>query len=71
MAPEEVDEATEVPFHTFPGRDGTTILLGRSYAGRFLTVVLAEAADGRHFVCTAREMTQAEKREYRKKVRRS
>ncbi|MBF6211397.1 hypothetical protein IU433_07565 [Nocardia puris] len=36
--PSEVQEAAQRPFHTFAGREETTILLGRTYAGRYLHV---------------------------------
>jgi hypothetical protein len=49
------------------GRDGTTLVLGTSNQGRHLLVVIAEAADGRDFVVTAREMTDTEKRLFREK----
>jgi hypothetical protein len=29
VSPEEVEQATERPFYTMPGRDGTTLLFGR------------------------------------------
>ncbi len=69
VMPEEVHEAAQRPYHTYPGREDTTILLGRTIAGRYLFVVLAEAEDGRKFVVTAREMTAPERREYQRKAR--
>lgn len=62
-------EATERPFHTMPGREGTTLLLGRTYHGRYLLVVFASAYDGRAYVATARDMTDAERRVYTRKAR--
>lgn len=29
VTPEEVEQATERPFYTMPGRDGTTLLFGQ------------------------------------------
>jgi uncharacterized protein len=49
------------------GRNGTTLILGTSNTGRHLLVVVSEAADGRDFVVTARDMTNNEKRLFRKK----
>ncbi len=48
-------------------RDRTTLVLGTSDEGRHLLVVVSEAADGRDFVVTAREMTNNEKRLFREK----
>lgn len=70
VSPQEVEEAVEFPYWTFSGREGTTILLGRTYGGRCLTVVLAEST--RHhrswYVVTAREMTSKERRTFQRKV---
>jgi hypothetical protein len=45
------------------------LVYGTSAAGRYLLVVLAEALDGRHLVVTAREMTDSERRTFRRKER--
>ncbi len=51
-----------------PGRDGTTLVYGRTYAGRYLlAVVIAEAEEA--FVVTARDMTDGEKKTFRRKAR--
>ena len=52
-----------------PGRDDTTEVLGQTDAGRLLLVVVTDAGDGRDFVVTARDMTVAEKRAFRKRSR--
>jgi uncharacterized DUF497 family protein len=66
---DEVREAVlEHPYWAAPGRDGTTLIYGRTYAGRFLLVVtLAEGDEA--FVVTARDMTEAEKKTFRRKAR--
>jgi uncharacterized DUF497 family protein len=66
---DEVREAIlEHPYWAAPGRDGTTLIYGRTYAGRFLLVVtLAEGDEA--FVVTARDMTEAEKKTFRRKAR--
>lgn len=51
------------------GRGGTRLVLGTSGTGRYLFVVVAEAADGRDFVVTAREMTDNERRRFHEKGR--
>lgn len=69
--PSEVEEAVEHPYWTFDGKGGVTVLLGRTYAGRCLTVILADciAVEEAHYVVTAREMTASEKRTFTRKVR--
>jgi uncharacterized protein len=64
----EVEQATERPFWTYAGRDGTTVLLGATHNGRHLVIVLADALDGRCYVATARDMTPAERRVFKRKA---
>ncbi len=66
---DEVREAIlEHPYWAVPGRNGTILLYGRTYAGRYLLVVaLAEGKDA--FIVTARDMTAAEKKTFRRKAR--
>lgn len=50
--------------------DGSTVVLGRTAAGRYLFVaVLREDHQGLTFPLTARDMTEREKRIYRKWAR--
>ena len=65
----EVREAIlERPFWAAPGRDGTTLVYGRTYTGRYLLVVaLAEGEEA--FIVTARDMTAAEKKTFHRKAR--
>ena len=51
------------------GRDDTVLVFGTTAGGRYLLVVLADSADGRGFVVTARDMTDNEKRLFRQKAR--
>ena len=69
VALDEVREAIlEHPYWAAPGRDGTTLVYGRTYAGRYLmVVVIPEGQEA--FVLTAREMTEAEKKTFRRKAR--
>ena len=69
IAPEEVEQATEHPFYTMPGRGGTTLLLGQAHSGRYLLVVLSGSGDGRWQVVTARAMTEAERLVFKKKAK--
>jgi uncharacterized DUF497 family protein len=48
------------------GRGGVMLLYGRSFAGRYLTVVLAHKKAGAWRVVTARDMTDHERRNYRR-----
>ena len=69
VAPEEVEQAAGRPFYTTPGRGGTTLLLGQTHSGRYLLVVLSGSGDGRWQVVTARTMTEAERRVFKKKAK--
>src|SRR3989442_2532168 len=51
------------------GRDGTTLIFGNTTAGRPLLIVTVDEGGGVAFVVTAREMTEQEKRTYRRKAR--
>jgi len=66
---DEVREAIlERPYWAVPGRDGTILVYGRTYAGRYLlAVVIPEAEEA--FVVTARDMTDNEKKTFRRKAR--
>jgi hypothetical protein len=66
---DEVREAIlEHPYWAVLGRDGTTLIYGRTYAGRYVFVVaIAEGEEA--FIVTARDMTDAEKRTFRRKAR--
>ncbi|MBF6201965.1 BrnT family toxin [Nocardia cyriacigeorgica] len=65
----EVEEAAQRPYHFTKGREGTNLLLGRTYAGRYLLVVLSESEDGRWYVVTARDMTEPEQKAYERRAR--
>jgi len=69
ITPSEVEQATERPFYTMPGRGGTTLLLGQTHAGGYLLVVLSGSGDGRWHVVTARTMTDSERRVFIKKAK--
>ena len=66
---DEVREAIlEHPYWSVPGRDGTSLIYGRTYAGRYLLVVaITEGEEA--FIVTARDMTDAEKKTFRRKAR--
>lgn len=66
---DEVREAVlERPYWSAPGRGGTTLVYGRTYAGRYLLVAALDEG-GEAFVITARDMTDAEKKTFRRKAR--
>ena len=66
VTPEEVEQVLYArPRLVLKGAEGT------EYAdeGRYLLVVLAESIDGRAYVVTARDMTNAERQAFRRKGR--
>lgn len=69
VAPVEVEEATQSPFWSFTGMEGSTIVLGKTYGGRHLTVVLVESITEYRtwYVATARDMTASERRTFKRK----
>ena len=70
VTPDEVEQVVNTrPRLVLRGREGTEYLFGATDAGRHLLVVLAEALDGRSYVVTAREMTDAERQAFRRKGR--
>lgn len=70
VTPDEVEQVVNTrPRLLLMGREGTQYLFGTTDAGRYLLVVLAEAMDGRDYVVTAREMTDAERQAFRRKGR--
>lgn len=70
VTPDEVEQVVNArPRLTLPGREGVEYVFGTSDAGRYLLVVLAESLDGRDYVATARDMTDSERRAFRRKGR--
>lgn len=70
MRPEEVQEALYArPRWLTPGRSETTLVFAMTDAGRYLLVVTAPALDGGVNVVTARDLTDSERRTFRRKGR--
>ena len=70
VMPEEVEQAVNSrPRYEARGREDSTLLYCATEDGRALLVVLAEAVDGRWYVATARDMTDTERRAFRRKGR--
>ncbi|MGH9063852.1 MAG: BrnT family toxin [Acidimicrobiales bacterium] len=70
VTPDEVEQVANTrPRLVLKGREGTQYLFGTTDAGRHLLVVLGESIDGRDYVVTAREMTDAERQVFRRKGR--
>ncbi|MDZ4346731.1 MAG: BrnT family toxin [Candidatus Binatia bacterium] len=69
VEPEEVEETLEGRYIFRRGRDGTYYIFGQSKSGRYLFIVLAREPSGRYRVVTARDMTEPERRWFRRKVR--
>ncbi|HEY2059565.1 MAG TPA: hypothetical protein VGH57_14450 [Amycolatopsis sp.] len=70
IVPDEVEQVVYTrPRLALAGRENTTNIFGTTEAGRHLLVVLAEALDGRMYVVTARDMSDQERRSFRKRAR--
>ena len=70
IVPDEVEQVVYTrPRLSLAGRENTTYIFGTTEAGRHLLVVLAEALDGRMYVVTARDMSDQERRSFRKRAR--
>lgn len=70
VVPAEVEDVVNTrPRWEHAGAEGSTLVYGRTAAGRYLLVVLAESADGRWYVATARDLTRTEMRTFRQKGR--
>jgi uncharacterized DUF497 family protein len=70
VAPDEVEQVVNTrPRLVLAGREETEYVFGTTDAGRHLLVVLAEAIDGRDYVVSARDMSDAERRAFRRKGR--
>ncbi|MBI4708318.1 MAG: BrnT family toxin [Candidatus Omnitrophica bacterium] len=65
VTPDEVEEAFQGKYITFPSWAGRYILLSRSAAGRYLFIVF-EIKSGIVRTVTARTMSGTEKRRYQK-----
>lgn len=70
VAPTEVEQVVfSRPRLMGKGREDVTLVFGTTDAGRHLVVVLSDSEDGRLFVVTARDMTDAERRAFSGRAR--
>ena len=70
VTPDEVEDVLFCrPRLVQAGLHGTTYVMGTTLAGRYLLVVVAEAGRGGVYVVTVREMTEAERRRFRRRAR--
>jgi hypothetical protein len=70
ITPDDVEEALYTrPRWIDSGRDNTTLVWCTTAAGRHLLVVVVDAADGRDYIVTARDMDDDEKASFRRKGR--
>jgi uncharacterized DUF497 family protein len=60
--PDEVEQACQQLLATFPGKSGRILVVGKSQAGRILSLVLAPKGDGVYYVVTARDASRTERR---------
>lgn len=71
IEPEEVEAVCQGRHLRERGRKGRLYILGQTEEGRYLFIVLAHRRSGHYRVITAREMTNDERRRYRKRVRKA
>jgi len=70
VTPDEVEQVVNTrPRLVVAGAEEIEYVFGTTAAGRYLLVVLVEAIDGRDFVVTARDMTDSERRAFRRNRR--
>ena len=70
VGPGEVEEVLfGRPRWIAKGRSGTALVFGVTAADRLVLVVTVDEGDGVAFIVTAREMTDQEKRTFRRKAR--
>ena len=62
--PDEVDEVVFGPRYATRSRNNTYRLVGRTLAGRYLTVILAPRGGGLFYVVTARDANPGERRAF-------
>lgn len=66
---DEVSEVLSAPHVESPGRNDTILVAGQTDAGRYLLVVAVDEGHGQAFVVTAREMSDREKKAYRRRAK--
>ena len=70
VTPDEVEQVLYArPRLVLKGAEGIEYAFGTTDEGRYLLIVLAESIDGRAYVVTARDMTNAERQAFRRKGR--
>jgi uncharacterized DUF497 family protein len=70
VTPDEVEQVLYTrPRLVLKGREETEYVFGTTDGGRYLLVVLTESIEGRVYVVTARDMTNAERQAFRRKGR--
>jgi hypothetical protein len=70
VTPDEVEQVIYTrPRLVLKGLEGTAYVFGTTDGGRYLLVVLTESIDGRAYVVTARDMTNAKRQAFRRKGR--
>ena len=70
VTPDEVEQVLYGrPRLVLKGAEGTEYAFGTTDEGWYLLIVLAESIDGRAYVVTARDVTNAERQVFRRKGR--
>ena len=65
---DEVEEVLDRYYQVRLARKGRYTFRGHTYAGRYLFIVVDALGERRGYVVTAREMTEAEKHQFRKSL---
>lgn len=65
----EVEEVCKGRFWFRKGKDKRCIFFGQTFSGRYIFLVMRDLAKGNFRPVTARDMTEREKKSYRKKVK--
>ena len=63
----EVEEVCDGNPQVYQGREGLHVILGRTESGRYLSIIVRDLGHGRVRCVTARDMTKAERRRYRRR----
>ncbi|GLY04984.1 hypothetical protein [Actinoplanes sp. NBRC 101535] len=70
VTPDEVEEVLYGrPRLPLQGREGTRLVFGQTYAGRYLLVVTAKSGRDQRYIVTARDMNDRERQQFQRKGR--
>ena len=64
----EVEEVCDSRFLVLQGYDGRYVIVGHTFAGRLVSVVIEPEDEERYYVVTARSASHRERRTYREEI---